>query len=299
MRFILLFLALLFVRACAKPYDEAVAKRMFVLSTAALSPQPEICLGNRFSNAQLVQRYEVDCDSSGLDTCSGYLALLNDDKVIAVVFRGSTSELQAKMQQVDSVLSKYGFLGLGNVNRYYHRAFWTLWNGGMGDRFTQLTNQHPDYAVWTTGHSLGAALSSLAALKIVNDGRYNDNNSLHYNFGQPRVGDQTYANSHKKLVRKEIKHTQSNFSLKIPDFYRVTHAQDEVTTWPTLNLGFVHHAGEIWYNNTMKRGSKHVFCHGDNEKACRGPRTSKADHLTYFNFQFNDYALQGCQTAIN
>ncbi|KAI6238748.1 Lipase-like protein [Aphelenchoides fujianensis] len=283
MRFLISF-ALLFVSACAKPYDEAVAKRMFVLSTAALSPQPEICLGNRFSNAQLVQRYEVDCDSSGLDTCSGYLALLNDDKVIAVVFRGSTSKLQAKMQQVDSVLSKYEFRGLSKVNRYYHRAFWTLWNGGMGDRFVQLTNQHPNYAVWTTGHSLGAALSSLAALKIVNDGRYNDSNSRHYNFGQPRVGDQTYANSHNKLI---------------PDFYRVTHAQDEVTTWPTLNLGFVHHAGEIWYNNSMKRGSKHVYCKGDNEKACRGPRTSLQDHETYFNVFFNDYALHGCQTAIN
>ncbi|KAI6219854.1 Lipase-like protein [Aphelenchoides fujianensis] len=270
MRLLLISFALLFVSACAKPYDEAVAKRMFVLSTAALSPQPEICLGNRFSNAQLIQQYEVDCDSSGLDTCSGYLALLNDDKVIAVVFRGSTSEVQAKMQQVDSVLSKYDFLGWAN---YYHRAFWALWKGGMGDRFTQLTNQHPEFAVWTTGHSLGAALSSLAALKIVNDGRYNDSNSLHYNFGQPRVGDQTYAKSHNKLI---------------PDFYRVTHAQDEVTTWPTPNLGFVHHAGEIWYNNSMKRGSKHVFCKGDNEKACRGPRTSKASRPP-----------DGCQTAIN
>ncbi|KAI6217331.1 hypothetical protein M3Y99_01773100 [Aphelenchoides fujianensis] len=285
MRFFLLPLAFFFASTCAKPYDEAMAKRMLVLAASAYSPQPEICLGNRFSNAQLVQRYELDCDSSGLDTCSGYLALLNDDKVIAVVFRGSTTDLQIRMQEVDSVLSKLDFLGLGKVNRYYHRAFWTLWNGGMSDQFKKLTDQHPDFAVWTTGHSLGAALSSLAALNIVNDGRYGDSNSLHYNFGQPRVGDQTFANNHNKLI---------------PDFYRVTHARDEVTDWPTRNLGFIHHAGEVWYNNTMKKGSKHVYCAEEDEKACRGPpRDSIDDHRRYFNVWIGAYALGGCQLPIN
>lgn len=51
-----------------------------------------------------------------------------------------------------------------------------------------------------TGHSLGGALASLAAIRTVLDGVRNSNQIKLITFGQPRTGDTTYAFNHDRLV---------------------------------------------------------------------------------------------------
>jgi len=72
--------------------------------------------------------------------------------------------------------------------------------------------------IWVTGHSLGAALATLAADRLL------DVQGL-YTFGSPRVGDQEF---------------QSRFQLKA---FRVVNGNDIVTSMPAKNP--YHHVGEL------------------------------------------------------
>ncbi|KAI6192949.1 Triacylglycerol lipase [Aphelenchoides besseyi] len=85
---------------------------------------------------------------------------------------------------------------MGKVHRYFYRAFITLWNGGMKEEFELLAQQYPDYSIHVQGHSLGAALSSLASAAIMLDGRTRNCQLC----SQPRVGDAQYAAAHSRLI---------------------------------------------------------------------------------------------------
>ncbi|KAI6212520.1 Lipase domain containing protein [Aphelenchoides besseyi] len=270
---IVLLLTAIFTLSTALPYNETFARYMLPLSSASVLSNPQICLQNVYVNAQLIKRFEFLCDDSNVNTCSGYLALLKRDKTIAVVFRASTGN-QVQYEEANNYLGPT-FHKLGKVHRYFYRAFMTLWKGGMRKSFVSLARKYPNYKIHIQGHSLGAALSSLASAAIVLDKRFRNRTITHYNTGQPRVGDAKFAAAHSKLI---------------PDFYRITHAGDTVTHRPDMNRGFIHHAKEIWYKNKMSPGSSYVVCKSE----CRGERNSWADHRLYFEIHIGDYGRAGC-----
>ena len=72
-----------------------------------------------------------------------------------------------------------------------------------------LVSSHPNYKLKVTGHSLGAALAHLTGMALIKDGF----KVSMTNFGQPRVGDETY-----------YKFADEKFT----DKYRVTHYKDIV-----------------------------------------------------------------------
>lgn len=131
---------------------------------------------------QLVERFEVRCDCSENSTCSGYLALLHSERAVAVVFRGTSTDEQLRNEVLAGVLPRPTFFGMGGVHKYFHDAYLSLWLGGMGAALERLHRRHPDYRTWVTGHSLGAALASLASADLVSSGRLWPRNSHHYNF---------------------------------------------------------------------------------------------------------------------
>ncbi|KAK6026445.1 triacylglycerol lipase [Ostertagia ostertagi] len=76
-----------------------------------------------------------------------------------------------------------------------------LWYAGMGDDFAALREEYPEYEVWVTGHSLGAALASLASSFIIASNQISPTSVRLVTFGQPRVGDFFYAWAHDRQVR--------------------------------------------------------------------------------------------------
>ena len=78
-----------------------------------------------------------------------------------------------------------------------------------------------------TGHSLGAALAYLAAMDLLKAG-YDVNL---YNFGQPRVGNDTYALYASKMITEQ---------------YRHTHYKDIVPHVPGDAMGFKHSIEEVY-----------------------------------------------------
>jgi hypothetical protein len=89
---------------------------------------------------------------------------------------------------------------------------------------------NPDYRVIATGHSLGAAVSTLAAA-------YLRKLSLPveiYSYGSPRVGNAAFAQFVSDQAGSE---------------FRVTHVDDPVPRLPPIVFGFRHTSPEYWLSN--------------------------------------------------
>jgi predicted lipase len=73
-------------------------------------------------------------------------------------------------------------------------------DNGLRDSFKKLVQTYPSYEIWVTGHSLGGALSSVAALEMIARNEVEADRVKLFTFGQPRTGDKTYASIHDKIV---------------------------------------------------------------------------------------------------
>lgn len=112
-----------------------------------------------------------------------------------------------------------------HVHRGFAKQFERVWEGeGLRDFVTSL----PSRTVWYTGHSLGAALATLAAAQ---GGRVDGL----YTFGSPRVGDAAFAGTlERRLAGLGLEH------------YRFVNGRDLVTTVPVTSfppLIFFKHTG--------------------------------------------------------
>jgi triacylglycerol lipase len=168
--------------------------------------------------------------------------LYNDDFIIAA-FRGTEvyrPDPERKLTDIArSVVAditadgKFGLVKFDQgafVHRGFRKAFDEVWGPELKPRLDRLKNEKPGRTVWLTGHSLGAALATLAAA------RYKHVQGL-YTFGSPRVGDGGFRDS---------------FPIKS---YRFVNNNDIVALVPPLapylpckfRAGIYHHAGELKY----------------------------------------------------
>ena len=136
--------------------------------------------------------------------------------------------------------------------------------------FTKYGNQQP--LIMVTGHSLGAATALLTAVDIVNrfQGKYAD--ITLYNFGEPRVGNPSFA------------YWAATSVLPAGKQFRVTHAADPVPRVPPLEFGYLHAPHEIWYNNDLA---------GDNFQLCSDSATAEdlSCSMSQFDLKFSDHSL--------
>jgi triacylglycerol lipase len=110
----------------------------------------------------------------------GFLA--GSDEMILVAFRG-TEPAKLKDWMTDADVDPVGFLG-GKVHAGFLRALRGIWD----DLNAAIdTLQRRSQSLWITGHSLGAALATLATARF----RLESGTPVHglYTFGSPRVGD--------------------------------------------------------------------------------------------------------------
>jgi triacylglycerol lipase len=150
----------------------------------------------------------------------------SNETYIIVAFRGTESRRRSGAKDFRNILadvkadsnimlveSEHG----GKVHKGFNDALDEIWK----DLFHYIKSLHcPSRSLWITGHSLGAALATLAAA------RYGDVQSL-YTFGSPRVGDTGF---------------KEHFAIRT---YRVVNNTDIVTAVPPP--GLYRHVGELWY----------------------------------------------------
>ena len=165
---------------------------------------------------------------------SGYVAVSNKHPMAVLVFKGTVPDQEATVKAD----LKFWFYKSEGVN--FHAGFYTSYKS-LEDKITPiLANIGKDKPIYVTGHSLGGALASIAAMKSLDS----DKMAACYTFGAPRVC------SVEGLL---------NY-YKVP-IYRVAHCADIVPCLPLFAQGYVQ-LGDFRYindKNELAIGSAAVF----------------------------------------
>jgi len=138
-----------------------------------------------------------------------------------------------------------------------------------------LQSKFPSYYIVTTGHSLGAALSILTAIDLVQQG-YEEVEV--WNFGCTRVGNEYFA---------------SYFDEFVPKTRRIVNQRDIVAHYPFEWLDYYHVATEIWFPNNV---TTFEICDGGEDPSCSDSELdwSFFDHTGYLGFDQTEGHEHGC-----
>lgn len=146
---------------------------------------------------------------------------------VVLVFRGTEV-----IEDFQDIIIDADFWMVDGISGKVHRGFQKGLNSIWKDVELYLKKVVKNHTVWFTGHSLGAALATLAAA------RYTP--AAVYTFGSPRVGNKTFAASIKCTVHRVAKSNDIVTRVPPPIFYRqIGKAQ------------FITNEGKILYNPGM------------------------------------------------
>jgi len=163
-----------------------------------------------------------ECQFLSRDGTQGFVAA--DKSSILVAFRGTEAVAEDWLTDLDFPKVR-GPRGL--VHRGFLEAMETIWSELVE---TLRTFRTADQGLWLTGHSLGAALATLAAVRLEFETRF-ETSGL-YTFGSPRVGDARFRRfAESRLGRRT---------------FRFANYRDLVTRVPFEWMGY-EHVGRVRY----------------------------------------------------
>ena len=244
-------------------YNPELSYKMAILSAVAYDqPHPQRCLDQYLPSTKFQLQTVVTKKCDFLDNkCAGYVAVSHSLRVLVVAFRGTESICQLINELVATILTPPQDVLNGKVQAYFKTAFEDLWQC-MEPKVKALVSKNPSYEVWVTGHSLGAALASLASASLASYNIAARQNIILYTFGSPRVGDYKYSLQHDQLVNNNWRVV--NFDDIVP------HLPPLIL--PTIKSGPYHHGVEVFYSEkAMSVDSAHRECYGtphDEDKSC-------------------------------
>lgn len=150
--------------------------------------------------------------------------VIGNDDIIVVAFRGTEPRKLKDWMTDKQIIRRSG--PYGKVHRGFLKSLNNVWADIQN---TLISFQDRGQSIWFTGHSLGAALATLAVAKMGEEAK--PVNGL-YTFGQPRVGGVTFAR---------------NFDLAFKaQTFRFVNNSDVVTRVPHRVLGY-RHVGQVLY----------------------------------------------------
>ncbi len=173
----------------------------------------------------------------------GFIAISQNDKIIVLAFRGSSSQQNwvedLKIEKVDVP----EFCECCGV----HEGYWESWRGVSKPVMANLVKLHhdnPDYRIAVAGHSLGGAQAIIAAGEIRTIGSWWADNVELYSYGSPRIGNTATV---RFLTQQSSKS------------YRVTASEDPVPSVPLTSWGYQHTSPEYWiHSNPDEPGPEDV-----------------------------------------
>jgi len=139
--------------------------------------------------------------------------------------------------------------------------------------------QDPSMKYVITGHSLGGALASILALNTtthVSNPVWENPQSCLITFGQPRVGDQAYADLHDDVI--------SSFK-KLRFVFRA----DIVARIPPYEVGYRHHSRAVYMSRRLRFGKKDSS--DDNDESKLDERVDERNSLNLIDEDFSSYLL--------
>ncbi|KAL7752760.1 hypothetical protein RI367_001762 [Sorochytrium milnesiophthora] len=195
---------------------------------------------------------------------SGFVAVNDAQQQIVVVFRGTLTLVNWLN---DLTFFKYEYAGgrpagFHNQSVKVHRGFWSSYDSiraNMLSSLTQALRANPTYTVMFTGHSLGAAVATLAAVDVMVKVNLPARQVKLITLGSPRVGSSAFVDMFSSL----------NITVD-----RIVEENDLVPHVPPRKFGFWHVPGEKY-----SMGGKIYACSG--REASRVPFVSVTKHSQF------------------
>jgi hypothetical protein len=145
----------------------------------------------------------------------------SSDGYAVLAFRG-TEVAKREDLRIDMEAARISVLN-GRVHSGFRMAY-----ESVAQEIEESVLQLGHIPLYITGHSLGAALATIATQRLEHNPRIQEMIAACYTFGSPRVGDQQYDMAFKSPI------------------YRVVNTTDVVTVIPLLAMGYVH-IGDVRY----------------------------------------------------
>ncbi|PYH42941.1 lipase family protein [Aspergillus saccharolyticus JOP 1030-1] len=194
----------------------------------------------------------LDFSNATITDTAGFLAVDHTHSSLILAFRGSYSVrnwvTDATFLYTDPQLCPGCFAELG---------FWSAWTNVRANITAALTRareQYPTYSLQVVGHSLGAAIATLAAADL----RATAGETVElYAFASPRVANPVLA----QYITAQATQQQKGAN------YRFTHTVDPVPNLPLLAMGYSHVSPEYHItapdNSTVVASQVVVYSDGD------------------------------------
>ncbi|MUG91358.1 DUF2974 domain-containing protein [Scytonema sp. UIC 10036] len=149
-----------------------------------------------------------------------------------IVFRGT----QKTVEWIHDFTAFQDDYPISNSNQTYgkvHRGFATFYRNNLQSLVREVIKRlNPFLPCYICGHSLGAALATLAAIDIALNFPQHKPNLRLYTYASPRVGDPVFAQTHSQLI---------------PNSYRIVNLADTIPLVPPTKIGGVYvHVGQEW-----------------------------------------------------
>lgn len=147
---------------------------------------------------------------------------------VMVAFRGTDE----KADWLDNIRLFPQPVPMGKVHRGFYQALKAIWDGPQGMKVTIDQWRKGGRSVWITGHSLGGAMATMAAVELV---ELDEPFYGVYTFGQPRCCDRQLSRA---------------FNIEAKGrFFRFQNQNDIVTRMPTRLMGYSHVGTFIYIDN--------------------------------------------------
>jgi len=274
-------------------YDAAVATKMAKASFATYCAADRLedmkCGANCNSLKGYTFTKQVRSAISWAESLTFSTFVNNDEKRVIIAFRGTNTPAQLVSELGLSAGVNFGLCG--NVQnakalKYFYDGYNNQLRNSLLAQVRELVKSFAGYSFYITGHSLGGALGTIAALDLSCNGIVSKDQLHLYTFGSPRVGDVNLA----KAVMNAVS-----------EHWRVVHDKDIVPHVPPCkknafgqctsdNLGsdgflgavnYAWHLGnEVFYNQDF---SSFKICSNAEDSSCSNQVvfTSVFDHLNY------------------
>jgi len=270
------------------PYSQDEAQKYLYLAAAAYCNDTAISTWN-CTPCQLVSGFQVLSILVNASTNTfGYIGMNSTvfPPQIVVVFRGTElDDLENWITDLHFAhFVDYRNVSDASVHSGFYEAYESVSEQILGN-LTALFSIYPNAELVLVGHSLGAALATLAATDLYFTLNYAPNTYV-WTYGCPRVGNIGYAN-----LFDEVTYST----------WRLTHWEDVVPHLPPMWLGFFHNIQEVWYNSAS---SSYKVCSLFGEDlTCSDSvaywATSIEDHLHYLNYTIDTQNCNGSGTFID
>eukprot|EP01113_Clastostelium_recurvatum_P036018 TRINITY_DN5080_c0_g2_i1.p1 TRINITY_DN5080_c0_g2~~TRINITY_DN5080_c0_g2_i1.p1 ORF type:complete len:336 (+),score=68.32 TRINITY_DN5080_c0_g2_i1:97-1008(+) len=180
--------------------------------------------------------YSGDFWSDETDTY-GFIGYDRAMKSIILAFRGTDSDSLPNWitNLSNGLLVPWANNPTAKVHSGFYRAYTSI-QSQVKQQLLAAVAQYPNATVILAGHSLGGALSIMAAMDIY----YNTTVPIHeiYNYGSPRVGNNEFAQLYESLPMGKAT-------------FRIVNQADIVPHLPPLGLKYYHVPREVWFNDDV------------------------------------------------